>query len=70
MNKNWYFAENVRPQNDMADKLIDSKFGIDKLGSFVREIIQNSLDAHDDTNCEPVNVIFSSKYSIYLTVTI
>ena len=57
----WYFAQNSSPSNEMADKLIDSKFGIEKLSSFVREIIQNSLDAHDDLSDKPVVVKFSSK---------
>ena len=58
---NWYFAPNGSPSNEVADKLIDSKFGIDKLSSFVREILQNSLDAHDDEIDKPVRVIFSTK---------
>ena len=58
----WYFAENHTPSNEVVDKLIDSKFGIDKLGSFVREIIQNSIDAYDDSLGDmPVKISFSVK---------
>lgn len=58
MYKDWYFAENYSPSNEVADKLIDSKFGISKISSFVREIVQNSLDARGDDS-KTVRVSFS-----------
>lgn len=60
--KNWYFPINSSPRDERVDKLIDSKFGIDKISSFVREIIQNCLDAHNDELGDvPVVVEFSTK---------
>ncbi len=63
----WYFAEENKPKNTAVDKLVDSKFGIDKWNSFAREIIQNSIDVPDpekkdeNNNQLPINVCFSKK---------
>lgn len=60
--QDWFFPINLSPRDERVDKLIDSKFGIDKIGSFVREIIQNCLDAHNDKLGDiPVVVEFTSK---------
>ncbi len=54
----WYFTKTTSPKNVGVDKYADSKFGLDKWNSFTREIIQNSLDARDDSG-NPVMVRFS-----------
>lgn len=56
----WYFAKTISPKNIGVDKYADSKFGLDKWNSFTREIIQNSLDARDDSG-NPVKVTFAIK---------
>ena len=56
----WYFAQTISPKNVGVDKYADSKFGLDKWNSFTREIIQNSLDARDDSG-NPVKVSFTIK---------
>ncbi len=56
----WYFAKTISPKNVGVDKYADSKFGLDKWNSFTREIIQNSLDARDDSG-NPVKVSFEIK---------
>ncbi|MBP5444819.1 MAG: hypothetical protein J6Y28_01480 [Acholeplasmatales bacterium] len=53
----WYFTKTTSPKNIGVDKYADSKFGLDKWNSFTREIIQNSLDARDDSG-NPVKVSF------------
>lgn len=58
--KRWYFSKTISPRNIGVDKYADSKFGLDKWNSFTREIIQNSLDARDDSG-NPVIVTFSIK---------
>ena len=57
MNIGWYFSDDLSPSDELVDKFVDSKFGIDRWSSFAREIIQNSLDAQDDES-KPVEVIF------------
>lgn len=59
MNK-WYFAQESNPSNNFSDEFSDSKFSIDKWNSFVREIIQNSLDVNIDKNT-PVKIVFDYK---------
>ena len=59
MNK-WYFAEENNPSNSYSDEFSDSKFTVDKWNSFVREIIQNSLDVNIDKDT-PVKVSFEHK---------
>lgn len=60
----WYFTKAEKPSDDYVDKFSDSKFTTDKWNSFAREIIQNSLDVHnDDLGDEiPVKVKFSLEY--------
>lgn len=60
MSNKWYFSKNNNVDDILSDEFVDSKFGIDKWTSFAREIIQNSLDAKDDTLGEdvPVKVVF------------
>lgn len=66
-NEKWFFGDETYPNDKLVDEFADSKFGIDKWSSFAREIIQNSLDAHDDTNTNPVEVCFdlNKNLSIY-----
>lgn len=59
MEQKWYFAEENNPSNNFSDEFSDSKFSIDKWNSFVREIIQNSLDVNISDDL-PVRVNFDS----------
>jgi hypothetical protein len=54
----WYFPQNSNQGDVLNDQFIDSKFAIDPWTSFTREVIQNSLDASDQTG-NPVKVVFS-----------
>lgn len=60
MSNEWYFSKNNNVDDVFSDEFVDSKFGIDKWTSFTREIIQNSIDAKDDTLGDniPVQVCF------------
>lgn len=60
----WYFTKVEKPSDDFVDKFSDSKFTTDKWNSFAREIIQNSLDVHNDDlgDDNPVKVKFSLEY--------
>jgi len=53
----WFFFKKNDPSKVTASPFSDSKFSIDKWTSFTREIIQNSLDAVNDSN-KPVIVKF------------
>lgn len=65
MNNAWYFSKELSPSDELVDRFADSKFGINKWGSFAREIIQNSLDAQDDEG-QPVEVVFDLNKSLKL----
>lgn len=54
----WHFSDESSQSNKSVDKFADSKFSVNRWTSFTREIIQNSIDARDDTNNEPVRVVF------------
>ena len=54
----WYFPQNNNQGDVVIDQFIDSKFNIDPWTSFTREVIQNSLDASDQSG-NPVKVVFS-----------
>lgn len=54
----WYFPQNNNQGDVLNDQFIDSKFAIDPWTSFTREVVQNSLDASDQSG-NPVKVVFS-----------
>lgn len=56
----WNFSKKNDPERNLLDPFSDSKFGIDSIASFTREIIQNSLDAHNDEVNKPVKVVFQT----------
>ncbi len=57
MDIRWFFSDELSPSDELVDKFADSKFEVNKWGSFTREIIQISLDAYDDEN-KPLIVKF------------
>ena len=63
MNFGWYFSKELSPSDILVDEFADSKFTVNKWTSFAREIVQNSLDAQDDTT-KPVKVIFDINTSL------
>jgi hypothetical protein len=60
----WQFKEESNVSDQVASLFVDSTFSDDDWVKFAREIIQNSLDAHDnDLNpCQPVLVKFSKEF--------
>lgn len=60
-NWKWNFSKKSEPGGNLVDSFSDSKFNINCIASFTREIIQNSLDAKNKALNEPVKVIFEIK---------
>ena len=58
----YYFNDENSPSDNFVDESVDSKFGINSMDSYAREVIQNSIDAYDVDSEEPVKVEFSFDY--------
>lgn len=54
----WNFSKKNEPDYKLMDSFSDSKFNINCVASFTREIIQNSLDAKNKEINKPVEVKF------------
>lgn len=57
----WNFSKKNEPDQNLLDPFSDSKFNINCVASFTREIIQNSLDAKNNEILEPVKMAFELK---------
>ena len=57
----WNFSLKNEPDYKLVDSFSDSKFNINCVASFTREIIQNSLDAKNKEINAPVEVKFEIK---------
>ena len=57
----WNFSVKNEPDYKLVDSFSDSKFNINCVASFTREIIQNSLDAKNKEINAPVEVKFEIK---------
>lgn len=57
----WNFSLKNEPGRTLLDSFSDSKFNINCVASFTREIIQNSLDAKNKEINDPVEVKFEVK---------
>ena len=60
-NWKWNFSKKNEPDYKLVDSFSDSKFNINCVASFTREIIQNSLDAKNKDITAPVGVKFEIK---------
>lgn len=57
----WNFSKKNEPEHTLVDSFSDSKFNINCVASFTREIVQNSLDAKNGNSAEPVRMKFEIK---------
>ena len=61
----WYFPEETGASDRYVDEFADSKFNINRWVSFVREVIQNSLDVYDFSLSPRKPVLVKMEYGLF-----